>query len=131
MTGDEQHDPALVREERRARRVARSIIDITGQRFGRLVAVELVEHDRRNRQARWVVKCDCGTVKEVNGQSLRNGSIKSCGCLQRERVEAARARHVAIRQAEARGIIPPGSSPMPPSAGAVSRAPGRADKRPR
>lgn len=29
--------------------------------------------------------CECGVEKEVNAQGLKNGSIRSCGCLARER----------------------------------------------
>lgn len=29
-------------------------------------------------------QCDCGNKKVVRGDSLRNGTIKSCGCLQRQ-----------------------------------------------
>ena len=34
-----------------------------------------------------MAKCDCGTVKEVRYNALRNGTIKSCGCLNREIVK--------------------------------------------
>lgn len=30
---------------------------------------------------RWTVRCDCGTVKEVRSQDLRQGASNSCGCL--------------------------------------------------
>jgi hypothetical protein len=32
----------------------------------------------------FVCKCDCGTIKQVRLQELKNGQIKSCGCLQKE-----------------------------------------------
>lgn len=35
------------------------MIDLTGQRFGRLVVVKRAGGDKRNR-ATWVCKCDCG-----------------------------------------------------------------------
>ena len=57
---------------------------LAGQRFGRL----LVTHDLpivgANRNARALVTCDCGAVKEVMAMSLKAGSTKSCGCLLRE-----------------------------------------------
>lgn len=28
----------------------------------------------------WLCLCDCGTIKEVDGRSLREGTSKSCGC---------------------------------------------------
>lgn len=52
-------------------------LDITGQRFGRLVAVRYVES--RN-GARWLCRCDCGNETVTSTRSMRYGSTKSCGC---------------------------------------------------
>lgn len=56
--------------------------DITGQRFGRLVAVRDVGHDGRRRL--WLFRCDCG---ETITRSTRNlarinarGQTANCGC---------------------------------------------------
>lgn len=54
-----------------------------GLRFGRLVVRELHSIDK-NYNKRWVCLCDCGVLKNVLGDKLRNGKIKSCGCLQTE-----------------------------------------------
>ncbi len=59
------------------------VIDLTGQRFGRLVVIERAENDKRGR-ARWVCRCDCGEQKTISGHNLRNGRARSCGCLQKE-----------------------------------------------
>ena len=34
----------------------------------------------------WLCKCDCGVVKRIRGQYLRNGDAVSCGCYQRKAV---------------------------------------------
>ena len=39
----------------------------------------------RNGRVYWHCKCKCGNETDVRGDSLRNGHIQSCGCLQRER----------------------------------------------
>ncbi|MCI1859004.1 MAG: hypothetical protein LKI80_12700 [Sporolactobacillus sp.] len=60
----------------------RKRIDITGQRFGRLVAIQEVpttDHIRR-----YLCQCDCGRQKVVRMDLLRTGRTKSCGCLNRE-----------------------------------------------
>lgn len=59
------------------------IIDLTNQRFGRLLVLKL---DCLNKKpgAYWYCQCDCGKVVSVRGQSLRTGNTKSCGCLQKE-----------------------------------------------
>ena len=52
-------------------------IDLTGQRFGRLTALNYVGNGK------WECKCDCGNIIQVfKGTLLRdNGTIKSCGCV--------------------------------------------------
>jgi len=57
------------------------LIDITGQRFGRLVAVR--QSPSRGGRRRWVCQCDCGKQADVSGYHLRSALVKSCGCLRR------------------------------------------------
>lgn len=59
-------------------------IDITGKQFGRLTAISRSERCSASGSAYWVFKCTCGKQIEANGSSVRNGSIKSCGCLHAE-----------------------------------------------
>ena len=54
--------------------------DITGQRFGKLVAVERLGFDHHNRRSVWLCQCDCGNEKAVLLNSLTSGHVKSCGC---------------------------------------------------
>ena len=59
------------------------IVNLVGQRFGRLVAVEqLKKPPRHDHYYRCI--CDCGNEKVVVGYSLTNGNCKSCGCYLRE-----------------------------------------------
>lgn len=53
-------------------------IEITGQRFGRLIVVRYFGHSK------WVCKCDCGNTRLAKGTDLRAGKIQSCGCLRRD-----------------------------------------------
>lgn len=59
-----------------------AIKDITGERFGRLVALKHVGSE--NNRALWMCVCDCGKVVVTSGFSLRQGEKKSCGCLHKE-----------------------------------------------
>lgn len=34
----------------------------------------------------WLAKCECGTIKEVNGRNVRAGKSKSCGCLREDKI---------------------------------------------
>lgn len=56
----------------------RKPVDITGQRFGGLVA--LSPHHVSNSRWYWECFCDCGGLAIVAGSKLRNGHTKSCGC---------------------------------------------------
>ena len=53
--------------------------DLTNQRFERLVALEKGKKDKAGHQY-WICKCDCGNIVEINGDNLRRGLTKSCGC---------------------------------------------------
>jgi hypothetical protein len=59
-------------------------IDLTGQKFGRLLVLKLVGSDR-NGQSRWDCICDCGKSTVIGGYKLKSGHTQSCGCLQAER----------------------------------------------
>lgn len=56
--------------------------DLTGQRFGRLVALKMVKDG--SKKIKWLCKCDCGNEKVVAAWCLTSGNTKSCGCLKRE-----------------------------------------------
>lgn len=57
--------------------------DLTGQRFGRLTALYLLE-EMRGRNACWHCRCDCGNEIDVPTRYLKSGNTRSCGCLNRE-----------------------------------------------
>ena len=59
-------------------------IDITGQRFGRLIALNpTLRHDGA-RNIIWKFRCDCGKIAFVGKSHLRSGNTKSCGCYHKE-----------------------------------------------
>ena len=55
----------------------------TGERFGRLVVLEF--HHAKGTHYYWKCRCDCGNYKIVRIDNLTSGTVKSCGCLNRER----------------------------------------------
>lgn len=59
------------------------VLNLTGQRFGRLVVVERSANSKSGK-ARWLCKCDCGNDTVVFSTSLVRGLTHSCGCLNRE-----------------------------------------------
>lgn len=58
------------------------LIDLTGQKFGRLTVLK--QGERINNHIGWVCRCDCGSIKTVEGRYLTKGRTKSCGCLNKE-----------------------------------------------
>jgi|WetSurSiteA1Bulk_404760.scaffolds.fasta_scaffold00380_20 hypothetical protein len=69
------------------------VIDLTGQRFGRLLIIERAE-DYINLSGRriikWICKCECGNLSVVSTNELRSGDTQSCGCYQKDRVGEAK-----------------------------------------
>lgn len=59
------------------------LIDLTGQKFGRLTVIEFSHNDKGGRTC-WLCICDCGKETVVQGGNLKSGGTKSCGCLQKE-----------------------------------------------
>lgn len=53
--------------------------DVTGQRFGYLVAIEPTD-DRVRHGIVWRCLCDCGNTKDAPSSRLLRGYVKSCGC---------------------------------------------------
>lgn len=66
--------------------------DLTGQRFGRLVAVSITDK-RAFHRAVWVCRCDCGSVVEVSAGKLLDNHTKSCGCLQKDTASTSHTKH--------------------------------------
>lgn len=59
--------------------------DISGQRFGRLVALHPTRvPDGARSTYNWLCQCDCGKTVEVNVNSLTCGKTISCGCAQKD-----------------------------------------------
>jgi len=65
--------------------------DMIGKRFGRLTVIEFAGMNYR-RSATWRCLCDCGNEKIVDGNPLRMGTVRSCGCLNDEKRHISRPR---------------------------------------
>lgn len=63
-------------------------LDLTNQRFGRLVALREGPRNKSNRTT-WICQCDCGNQVTVLTTQLTGGRTQSCGCLQKERTRLA------------------------------------------
>lgn len=63
-------------------------IDLSGQVFGRLTAVEFAGINGKSRASCHCL-CTCGNQVIVTSIHLRTGNTQSCGCLRAERASAA------------------------------------------
>lgn len=71
-------------------------IDLTGQRFGRLIVIErVVDKERENKQHTtfWKCICDCGGQIVCSRNHLLDGHIRSCGCLHDENSKTSNKTH--------------------------------------
>ena len=72
--------------------------DITGQRFGRLVAIKNTG-EKRGPAYLWLFKCDCGNEKIICIGDATKGTTKSCGCLGSEtHKEMIKISHQSLRE---------------------------------
>ena len=54
--------------------------NLIGKKFGRLVVLKVLPKIIRTDKV-WLCSCECGKKIEVRATLLKNGSVKSCGCL--------------------------------------------------
>ena len=74
-------------------------VDLTGQRFGRLVVIgQAIDEDSLRKESKqhtkfWLCQCDCGKTKIVSSAHLKDGHTKSCGCWHDENARLATRTH--------------------------------------
>lgn len=66
------------------------LIDLTGQRFGRLT---VRSRTRIGVATAYVCDCACGKTTTVRSQSLRLGDTTSCGCARADKMRAEKTKH--------------------------------------
>lgn len=62
------------------------IKDLTGQKFGRLTALQRLDK-RKGSSFAWLCRCDCGKIAEVSANALLQGTVQSCGCQKTDRLK--------------------------------------------
>lgn len=60
-----------------------TLIDLTGNKYGKLTVIGRQPNAPCGVTV-WECKCDCGNTKNVRGNNLKSGAVKSCGCLLKE-----------------------------------------------
>ena len=70
-------------------------VDMAGKQFGKWTVLRR-GGTSATRKALWLCRCECGKESLVDGDSLRRGGSKSCGCL----VDVAKLKHGKSRTTE-------------------------------
>lgn len=89
--------------------------DLTGKRFGRLVAKSRVQKENSTRTAYWLCSCDCGNEKVVSAANLKRLKVKSCGCWMRELASAQMTKRHADLGHTLKSEIQTPSEPLAPA----------------
>lgn len=64
------------------------LIERVGQTYGRLRVISRAPNaSKTDTNARWNCQCECGKFSLAYGQDLAKGKVKSCGCLNAERIK--------------------------------------------
>ena len=58
-------------------------LQIEGQKFNKLTVLRRVENNKYNK-SQWECQCECGNIIVVLGTALKNGKVKSCGCVRKD-----------------------------------------------
>lgn len=60
---------------------------MVGKKFGRWTVIQFAGYQQYKcgqKHKYWLCKCECGTERTVNENTLKNGNSKSCGCLRKD-----------------------------------------------
>lgn len=74
--------------------------DLSGQKFGRLTAIEICGRDKFGKIL-YRCRCDCGGERITHGRALKSGHCQSCGCLNTE-AKIAKSKYGGLAQSEKR-----------------------------
>lgn len=68
------------------------VIDLMGQKFGRLTAISKAPK-LKSRNNRWNCVCECGNTTTASCADLRSGHTNSCGCYMMDRIKESNTTH--------------------------------------
>jgi hypothetical protein len=73
---------SLIRDKSEKCKCRKNLIN---HKYGQLIVISKSEKMYRGKWPLWVCECICGNIVEVRESSLKYGTTRSCGCLQRSR----------------------------------------------
>lgn len=78
---------------------AHNSIEMIGKTFNFLTVISETIRTHHKRPM-YVCKCSCGSIKNVEGRRLREGTVKSCGCFAKESLKIRSVTHGMTYSAE-------------------------------
>lgn len=66
------------------------LINLIGQKFGRLIVLEQI---KGSKYTSWECRCSCGNTLPITTNSLRTKGTQSCGCLRKETTSKRKTTH--------------------------------------
>ena len=72
-----------------------AFVDRTGWIIGRLTVLSVSDKTGSRNRRFWNCKCECGKELAVQASCLISGTVRSCGCFQKEAAAACQFRHGA------------------------------------
>ena len=64
----------------RSKNGGRNFIDLTNQKFGKLLVIERGPNTKNDNRVQWKCKCDCGKECLIRSHDLLSKKVYSCGC---------------------------------------------------
>lgn len=96
LTGGNSTSCGCLQKDRASQSSRAKTIDLTGQRFGRLVVLTFagyIASETRGASAYWKCICDCGINKTIRAdQLIGKQSQKSCGCMSKVKLKHGHSR---------------------------------------
>lgn len=80
LTSGQSKSCGCLNRELASERCRKTRIDLTGRRFGKLIALMPKYSGNKNQHTKWICQCDCGNQTEVDMGNLQAGKTQSCGC---------------------------------------------------
>lgn len=69
------------------------LINLSGQKYGRLTVLRMSGKRTASRGGICVCQCECGNIKEIPSLALKSGAVVSCGCYNRENILKRLTKH--------------------------------------
>lgn len=80
LTSGQSQSCGCLQKEKAKELCKNRLIDLSGQRFGKLVALYPIRSNQTGKHTKWHCHCDCGNEIDIDVGNLKQGFSQSCGC---------------------------------------------------